>query len=248
MANSDLIAHAGAQHVTRQQLAGIAPPNSTATHRPIGHADLVDMLEGALGRAGLFVEREQYAVQRGGLVLFGTMDLRNGGSSAGPGTGLALGFRHGNDKSMALRCVAGARVFVCDNMALSGQSTVFRVLHRHGVVNVLRQSLDRYFGEYDQQITMLKDRFGVWQASPVTDVVAKSIVYDAITDGLIPSRLLDDIDTNYFRAAELKYEDCAPRSLWGLHNSFTRAFKALNPAPAFTAQLGLTRLLDEVTA
>jgi hypothetical protein len=248
MANSTLIAHAGAHHMTRQQLAGIIPPLSTATHRPIGHADLVGLMEEALNRAGLYIEREQFAVQRAGLVLFGTLDLRNGGASAGPGTGLALGFRHANDKKMALRCVAGARVFVCDNMALVGETTVFRIQHRHGAMGALRQSLGTYFGAYDKQIEMLRDRFGVWQASPITNVVAKSVVYDAITSGIIPSRLLDDIDDAYFRGAEKGYEDCAPRNLWGLHNAFTRSFKTLNPAPQFAAQLGLTRLLDEVAA
>jgi hypothetical protein len=51
------------------------------------------------------------------------------------------------------------------------------------------------------------------------------------------------VHVNYFRGPGLNYEDCAPRTKWGLHNSFTCAFKALNPEPAFSAQLGLQRLL-----
>jgi hypothetical protein len=244
MPESTLITHTGAQRVTRPQLAGIAPPYSTATHRPIAHAELVDLMEERLQRAGYRIVREQYAVQRAGMVLFGTLDLENHGATAGPGTGLAVGFRHANDKTMALKAVAGARIFICDNLAMCGDSTVFKVLHRHGVIGLLRQSFDRYFGEYDQAITMLRDRFGVWQASPLQDIEAKALVYDAVTTGVIPGRLLDDIHVNYFRGADLGYADCAPRSKWGLHNAFTRAFKSLNPAPAFSAQLGLTRLME----
>ena len=121
---------------------------------------------------------------------------------------------------------------VCSNMALAGESTVFRVMHRHGVIIRLRESLDRYFGEYEKEITMLQNQFGVWQASPVQDIEMKAIAYDAVTQGVSRSRLLDDIHTNYYRAKDLGYPDCAPRTLWGVYNSFTRAFfKALNPAP-----------------
>ena len=99
-------AHRGATRVTRPQLRRIAPP-LTATHRPIAHADLVNTLEERLTRAGYRIVREQYAVQTNGLKLFGTFDLENGGSSAGEGMGLALGFRHSNGKDMALRWSPG---------------------------------------------------------------------------------------------------------------------------------------------
>jgi hypothetical protein len=244
-ATAQLVAHAGAHRVTRQQLVGIAPPLSTATHRPIAHAELVDTMEDRLLRAGYSIAREQYAVQREGLMLFGTFDLVLNGVGRAPvdGTGLALGFRHGNDKSMALRCVSGARVFVCDNLALVGDKRLFSLVHKHGVMGHLRQSLDQYFGAFDQQIEMLRDRFGVWQRSPLQDIEAKALVYDAVITGVIPSRLLDDINTAYFAAEALGYEDCAPRTKWGLSNAFTRSFKSLNPAPAWTAQRGLTELL-----
>jgi hypothetical protein len=229
--------------VTRQQLRGIETPLSTPTHRPVPHADLVDMLEDRLNASGLFIFREQYAVQSHGQKLFGTLDLHNGGASAGEGTTLALGFRHGNDKSMALKCVGGCRVTICDNMAMMGDTTVFRLMHKHGVMAGLRERLSRYFGEYDKQVASIKDRIEAWRWAGLTDIEAKATVYDAVTTGVIPSRLLGDIDTAYFRATDLGYTDCEPRSKWGLHNAFTRSFKSLNPAPEWAAQTGLTRLL-----
>ena len=229
--------------VTRQQLRGIAPPISTPTHRPLMHAELVDMLETQLNAAGLYIEREQYAVGNKGLKLFGTLDLRNGGASVGAGTSLALGFRHGNDKSMALKCVGGARVTICDNMAMMGSSTVFRLLHKHGVIAHLRDRLARYFGEYDKELATIKDRIERWANWGLHDIEAKATVYDAVTTGVIPTRLLDDVHVAYFNARDLGYTDCEPRTKWGLHNSFTRAFKSLNPAPEWSAQIGLTKLL-----
>lgn len=229
--------------VTRSQLRGIPAPPSTSTHRPLLHAELVDMMEDQLNAAGLFITREQYAVQHQGLKLFGTLDLRNGGLSSIPNTTLALGFRHGNDKSMALKCVGGARVTICDNMAMVGDATVFRAMHKHGVVAQLRAMLARYFGEYDKTVGMMTDRIEGWQHWGLHDIEAKALVYDAVTTGVIPTRLLDDVHVAYFRAKDLGYPDCAPRTKWGLHNAFTRSFKSLNPGPEFSAQLGLTRLL-----
>ncbi len=47
--------------------------------------------------------------------------------------GLGLDFRHGNDQSMSLHLVAGTRVFVCDNLTLSGDMIVLRRKHTKGL-------------------------------------------------------------------------------------------------------------------
>jgi hypothetical protein len=244
-------AHAGASIVTRQQLAGIDTPPSTPTWRPIGHAELVDLIEGRLHAAGYRIAREQYAVQKEGLWFFGAIDLA-GGSASGegglvpvtPGAGLALGFQHSNDKKLALRIVAGARVFVCDNMALSGDREVFRNMHTHGVMGRLRESVGAYFGGLEAQAEVLRKRFAAWQASSLTDTEAKALIYDGLAGAIIPHRIRHEVHKNYFDAEALGFEDSAPRSKWGLHNACTRAFKALNPGPMFEANFGLTTLLD----
>lgn len=230
------------ERVTRAQLAGIPTPLSTRSHRPIAHAELVEIMEDRLAAAGYRVTGEEYAVQRGGLRLFGTLDLENG-ETPGAGMGLALGFRHANDRTMSLQIVGGARVFVCTNLALSGEAKVFRNRHTHGVMGRLREALGRYVGGLGRQVEMLKDRFGVWQAAGLTDDAAKVVIYDAIAGGVVPSRVRPEIHEAYFSAERLGYPDCAPRTKMGLHNAFTRALKALNPGPAFEANLGLTRLL-----
>lgn len=246
MATATFTVHAGASIMTRAQLAGIPTPASTPTWRPIGHADLVDLITDRLQAAGYGIASEQYAVQKEGLWFFGALDLKAPDDAlvqVVDGTGLAIGFQHSNDKKLALRVVAGARVFVCDNLALSGDREVFRNLHTHGVIGRLRESLGGYFGGLQEQVAKLRERFGVWQASPLTDTEAKAIVYDALHDGTLPHRIRHEVHEAYFRAEELEYTDCMPRSKWGLHNACTRAFKALNPGPMFEANVGLTRLL-----
>jgi hypothetical protein len=57
------------------------------------------------------------------------MDLE---SELVPGMGKSLGFRHGNDKQMAIQIVAGGRVFVCDNMSLYCSMVVLKAKHTWG--------------------------------------------------------------------------------------------------------------------
>ena len=70
-----LITHRGALRVTRHDLGVDPPPPRTATWTPIKHSDLVDALHAELARCALRVRHEQYAIQKQGTMLFGTLDL-----------------------------------------------------------------------------------------------------------------------------------------------------------------------------
>ena len=62
----------------------------------------------------------------------------------------------------------------------------------------------------------------------MTDARAKELIYDAVAADVVPARLLRPVHSYYFDRADDR-PDCAPRSLWGLHNSFTRAVQVLPP-------------------
>src|SRR5262245_31294856 len=162
MTEATLMTHAGATRMTRQELRGIPAPLSTPTHRPIAHGDLIETLDDRLQAAGYKIVREQFAVMRQGLMLFGTFDLENGHVSR-PGTGLAMGFRHSNDKHVALSIVAGVRVFLCDNGAMIGDVRLFKNKHTHGVISRLRDSLGGFFGTtLKQEYATIDARIDRW--------------------------------------------------------------------------------------
>ncbi len=91
-------------------------PPSTDTFKPIAHAALIDELENSLAFRHISIVRDEYAVSPDGMRLFGLLEL----NAEYEGVRFAIGLRNANDKSMRLGMVAGYRVFVCDNMALSG--------------------------------------------------------------------------------------------------------------------------------
>lgn len=222
------------QVVTREQLAQYQPPVGTSTWRPVAHAELVETLTDGLADYGLQIRREQLAVGKGGLALFGTFDLGDGSTTRA----MALGFRHSNDKRLPVHIVGGARVFVCDNLALSGEKIALRK-HSRGLrlAEVIREGLSRFFQGY----RMLEQSIARAENEALTDDEAKVRLFDLRYQGVLPVSIYDEAAVNYFRAEQLGYEDSAPRSSWGLHNACTRAVKALAPASQFRVLTDLGR-------
>jgi hypothetical protein len=241
---STLMAHCGAKLATRDDLREIPVPESTRTHQPLSHYEIVEVLEEALSFRHLSVVRDEYAVSPDGMKMFGIMDLSNEFSEGR----FSIGLRNANDKSMRLALTAGYRVFVCDNMAFSGDFTP--LLHKHSRNLDLRDSIsiavDRIFRGFDH----LAERIRSMRQFLLTDNDARLLIYQAFVEGRvrsIPKHLLPMVHDNYF---ETQRQEFRPRNLWSLSNAFTSAFKQLAPLKHFevTARLGayMTDVQDQM--
>ena len=241
--SSTLMTHSStmkAQAVTYNQLATIPTPEAMGPrHKPVPHLALVDAMLREADNRGFNISKSEYAVAAGGAVLFGVLDLVSKGADLrGETMGLSLGFRSGNDQSMAIKVVAGQRVFVCDNLALSGDLVAMVEKHTTGLVLVdeVKMGFDRYL----QQTTVLVEQVKRLQVAGVTDERAKALIFDIFAAKVVPSRLLDDVAEFYFQPSEAR-PDCQPRTMWGLHNAFTRAMKQLRPMVQFNATVAIGR-------
>lgn len=246
----------GSVRMTREQLAAVPCPPGTWTHKPVPHAELVDVMGRKLEERGLVVEREQFAVSPNGMKLFGVMNVkptdetlvREGGQVI-EGTGWAVGFRASNDKSLAIQIVAGLNVFVCDNLALSGSAILAYRRHSRSlsITNTIETGLSKYFGYLRRFQSDVSRAMG----THMDDDAAKRMIFDLTYQGILAPSLFTDFSRNYFLADRLGYTDCQPRTQWGLHNSATRAIKALTPGSAFNttqrlgAWMGLGKINEE---
>jgi hypothetical protein len=113
-----LIAHCDSGKIPYEKLSEYPVPEATSRWKPIAHLELVDTLKNQIN-SNYRIAPEEYAVSNNGFKLFGVLDLE---SELVPGVGKSIGFRHGNDKQLAIQIMAGGRVFVCDNMSLSGSN------------------------------------------------------------------------------------------------------------------------------
>ncbi|MBK9214637.1 MAG: hypothetical protein IPM59_03420 [Chloracidobacterium sp.] len=227
--SSTLVAHCGAYKVTRGELKEMPLPEATKTHQPLPHFQIVEVLEEALSFRHLRVVKDEYAVSQDGMKMFGVMDL----DAAFEGGRFSIGLRNSNDKSMRLALTAGYRVFVCDNMAFSGDFSP--LLHKHTAKLNLSDSIavavDRIYRGLDSianQIKLMRE-FGL------TDNDARLIIYRAFVEKAlkgVPRQLMPAVHANYFDPA---HEDFRLRNLWSLSNAFTSAFKTLGPMKQFEA-------------
>lgn len=246
--SSTLIAHSpkfDSKLVSLDALRALPEPVALGRmHKPVHHATLVDAIRGEANSRGYLVKREQLALAANTAALFGVMDLAPKDDLANivgnQERGLSFGFRNAVDQSMGIKCVAGARVFVCDNLALSG--SMFALQRKNTTGLDLGDALAGGFDKFLEHAQVLDISIARLQARILGDGDAKAIIFDIFSARVLPSRLFDDVDRFYFKATD-ETPDCQPRSLWGLHNACTRAMKDLSPVRGFHANVALGNLL-----
>jgi len=219
--------------IGRQQLAHIPVPEATPTHKPIPHHTIVEALVETLSFRHIGVVNEEYAVSNDGMKMFGVLDLE----TQMEGCRFSIGIRNSHDKSLRLGLTAGLRVFVCSNMAFSGDFTPVLAKHSKSfnLIDTLSVGADRIQRNFEPMQRQVEG----WRQEQITDDRAKLILYSAFVDGKLdaPRSLLSDVHRLYF---EPEYPDFSARTMWSLSNAFTSAFKKLDPLPQFkaTAKLG----------
>jgi hypothetical protein len=184
--------------------------------------------------------QERYAVDKTGMKMFGVIDL----DTAQHDFRFSVAVRNSHDKSMRLAMTVGYKVFVCDNMAFSGDFEP--VLAKHSkhfnlveAISIGVDQMQRNFGPMVTQVTR-------WQESQLSDATAKLVIYRAFVEAEldIPHHLDRTVHDLYFNP---KYEEFQPRTMWSLSNAFTSAFKELEPVPAFRATAKLADFLKGVS-
>ncbi len=229
---STLIGYDG-RTIGREELALVPTPPATETHRPIPHHEIVRALVETLGFRHIGVVHDEYAVSPDGMKMFGVLDLE----TQMDGCRFAIGLRNSHDKSFRLSLTVGVRVFVCSNMAFSGEFQPVLAKHTKSfnLIDTLSIGVDRIQRNFEPMQRQVES----WRQTQVTDAQAKLILYSAFVESKLdaPKSLLPEVHRLYF---EPEYPEFAPRTMWSLSNAFTSAFKRLDPVPQFkaTARLG----------
>lgn len=239
--SATLSAHGeGSQKLTRAQLRNIPTPISMGPrHHPIPHIELIETLEARFKeKLNASVEMEEFAVRRNASTLFGVMTLDY---QLGRGTDYmaAVGFRHANDMSLSIQLVAGMSVFVCDNMALRGDVILLREKHVHELS--LADSIDIGIERFVKQYAKLEEETQLLRDTQLTDIQAKSTIFDAfVLEKVMPLHFIDRVYNEYFVPTKPEFE---PRTGWSLHNAFTQVSKDMPLTTRIPAIQRLGRML-----
>jgi len=227
--------------IGRPELEQIPVPDATPTHKPIPHHTIVEALVETLGFRHIGVVNEEYAVSSDGMKMFGVLDLE----TQMDGARFAIGIRNSHDKSLRLGLTAGLRVFVCSNMAFSGDFTPVLAKHSKSfnLIDTLAVGVDRIQRNFEPMQRQVES----WRQTQITDDRAKLIFYSAFVDGKLeaPRSLLPEVHRLYF---EPQYPEFSPRTMWSLSNAFTSAFTKLDPVPQFKATAKVGEFLNQLPA
>src|SRR6516164_2590875 len=192
---STLIGYQG-KTIDREALALVPTPLATYTHRPIPHHEIVTALVETLGFRHIGVVRDEYAVSPDGMRMFGVLDLE----TEMHGCRFAIGVRNSHDRSMRLALTCAYRVFVCTNMAFSGDFQPLLAKHSKSfsLVDAISVGVDRMQRNFEP----MRQQVEVWRQTELSIVTAKMIIYQAFIEGKleVPKHLARRVHDLYFAA------------------------------------------------
>lgn len=151
----------------------------------------------------------------------------------------AIGIRNANDKSMRLGMVAGYRVFICDNMSLSGDFKPLLAKHSKNfdLVEAVSMGVDRIQRGWQP----LREGIEFKRQYQLNGTEAQSMIYRAFMEQRFPIKLLRAVHNEYF--VHPSYEEFREKTVWSLENAFTTAFKQLKPVQQYAATAKLGKFL-----
>jgi len=234
--SDSLVVHRGGWEATKADLASVPVPDPTESYHPVPYNRFVEEIELHVPRFGLKVESEAFALARDGAQMFGVLTCTNG-RDAGD-YALAIGARSSYDRSLAVGLTSGVRVWVCDNLAFSGEVT----MNRKHTVHVFRD-LPGLIYRMLSQVTVLKARtdeeIAGMKVLPVSEERAHHLMVEAVRASVLPASRLPKVIEAW---EEPRHEEFRPRTAWSLFNAFTEVQKGASPRAQMEGSLRLTLL------
>jgi len=216
----NLMVHAGGQKVDRVQIADVVTPRATETWQPIPHHTFLDGVQSTLERSGLKVVAEAHALAHEGDRYFGLLQLANGNNPAD--YSFVLGLRNSHDKTFPAGLVVGSGVFVCDNLAFSGE---IRIARKH-TVNINRDLpslIQSAVGRLHDMRGLQDRRIAAYKATEITDAQAHDLMIQALDARIAPVTKIPAI-LNEWRTPRHP-EFAQGRNVWRLMQAFTEIGK-----------------------
>lgn len=210
-----LMIHCGGREVAREELSRTGTPAPTATWQPIPHEVLLREVEDSLARNRLRVTAEQHALAREGDRYFGLLQVANGKE---PGDhAWILGLRNSHDQSFPAGLVVGSRVFVCDNLAFSGEIVIAR-RHTRWILRDLPRLVLEGVGQLAGRWHSQEERYARYRTTAVTDGEAHDLVVRALDARVITTVQVPEVLRHWRRPEHREFRE---RSAWSLFNAFT---------------------------
>jgi hypothetical protein len=240
MTGRNLFLHAGSYAATLDEVSAIPTPDPTETHYPIPHRRLIDLVRENIGELGLQIKREEYGLWRDGNRMFGVLELGNGDGKRD--YSLVAGVRNSHDKSFPGAFAVGSRVFVCDNLAFSGEIVIARK-HTRFIDRDLPQLVLRAVGKLPGMRDKQDRRIEFYKETELDNSEAHDLMIRSMRNRIVAAARLPDV-ARYWHTPS--HDEFKPRNVWSLFNCFTEAMKQSSAVALPRRTLALHGLMDQV--
>ena len=220
----NLCLHCGARSVDREAVEAAATPERTRSWVPIPHHHLLKRVESTLTGFGLEVVGAAHALWNGGLRYFGLLEGR--GEESNGDYGLVVGLRNSHDKSFPASIALGSGVFVCDNLAFSGEVTLSRK-HTTYIERDLPQVVHRAVGQLGDLRRDQDRRIVAYRQTELTEAGAHDLVIRALDADVLPVTRVPTVLSEWRTPRYPEFAESGP-TVWRLFNAVTEALKARN--------------------
>lgn len=230
----------GGKCVGRDELEAIPVPEATESYQPVSHFVLANTLA-TIGQdllRGYTLTKEQYGLARHGQQMFAIQTYSMENSEMG----LSIGFRNSYDKSMAIGIAIGATVFVCDNLALTGEITVLKK-HTTNVWTALEETVIATLYRSQHNFDRICKDAEVLKSRELGNNEAFRTMGLLFGNNIITPRQLPVLKKQWLHPS---HEEFKPRNMWSFYNSCTEVLKSTPPLQVMEKHIKLHTILMPV--
>lgn len=225
MRTANLMLHCGASHVERDVLANVRTPDGTRSWQPIPHMELLNTVEQKLQGVGLRVVQEAHGLTHDGSRYFGLLQLAKTTGETNNEVAWVAGVRNSHDKRFpAGICAGGNQVFVCDNLAFSGEIKVARK-HTTFILRdlpmLVGNAIGKLFGAWRHQ----EERIARYKTIDLADRDAHDLTIKALDAKVFCGERIAPVLKEW---REPRHEEFRPRNLWSFFNAVSESWKGFN--------------------
>lgn len=230
----NLILHCGASHVDLKDVRKVKTPGPTSSWCPIPHHELIATVQNTLKSTNLRIGTQAHSLSHEGQRYFGLMEI-HAKKAGSEDYCYVLGLRNSHDKTFPAGIVAGASVFVCDNLSFNGDIKFARK-HTRFINRDLPQLVSRSIGLLLAKWHSMDTRISAYKEAQIDDVKAHDLIIRSVDVGVCSNRLIPDVLHEW---REPKHDAFEGRNVWSLFNAFTESLKegSLSELPKRTEAL-----------
>lgn len=252
-----LMLHAGAHAITRDALAALPVPAARGPRHVIRpFIEDVELIDNFLNRAGFLIKEEAFGVKTDKhdqpAQFFGALEIRQkaltGEYLPAEPFALTVGIRGSYDQTLPRGLAVGSRVFVCDNLAFSGEVSVYAKQTTH-IGARIGSLLERAVGEVPVMAERQEKRFEAYRNYALSKVKGDAILIECVRRGILNPSDIGKAVVEWDNPSHTEHTT-EGLTVWRLFNSVTEAIKPTNTErahvlSAWNRTVPLTTFLDE---